>query len=48
MQIWTSEWASWFGVMNHATLMWRKKRGLAARLIPPTQNLEASTRTEGT
>lgn len=43
VQIWTSEWASNFGVMNHATLMWRNKRGLAARLTPPTQNPETPT-----
>ena len=32
VQIWTSEWASKFGIMNHAMLMWRKKRSLAARV----------------
>lgn len=34
VHIWTSAWSGKFGIMNHATLMWRKKRGLASRLAP--------------
>jgi hypothetical protein len=32
VSIWTSAWTVRYGLMWHAQLMWRKKRGLAARL----------------
>jgi len=32
VSIWTSHWTKRYGLMSHAQLMWRKKRGLAARL----------------
>lgn len=40
VHIWTSAWKSYFGLMNHATLMWRKKRGLASRLLPEVSRPE--------
>lgn len=35
VSIWTSAWTVRYGLMWHAQLMWRKKRGLAARLATP-------------
>lgn len=32
VSIWTSQFTTRYGLMEHAMLMWRKKRGLAARL----------------
>lgn len=36
VSIWTSAWSTRYGVMGHAQLMWRKKRGLASRLAGAT------------
>jgi hypothetical protein len=33
--IWTSAYTVRYGLMQHAQLMWRKRRGLAARLSRP-------------
>lgn len=32
VSIWTSQFSTRYGLMEHAMLMWRKKRGLTARL----------------
>jgi hypothetical protein len=33
VSVWTSEFETTYGGMHHAVLMWRKKRGLAKRLL---------------
>jgi hypothetical protein len=36
VSIWTSAFSTRYGLMEHAQLMWRKKRGLASRLAQAT------------
>lgn len=39
VEIWTSQFSTRYGMMNHAQLAWRKKRKLASELV---KNLDAA------